>query len=232
MRTITIGLAFITALVVPPACGGNQDNSTGEVQVLAPSNLKAEPLDGAAHLTWQDNSDNEATFMIERKSTGADWAAIATVPFDTTQYHDAGLQPGTTYVYRVMAMPKAGEKGSYSNEATCSVPAKEGAVAAAAESSGKATAEAGAGAGAAANAPTARGGSGGDSAGRGGEPALNAGAGAGGAAANGGSGGSASSSTAGAGTGGTTAGSGTSGSGGSTGGAGTAGGASGHDAHH
>lgn len=63
--------------------------------------------------------------MIERMAGGAAWMTLAMVPFDTTQYHDPNLTPGTVYMYRVMAMPKSGghEIGSaYSNEATLTAP--------------------------------------------------------------------------------------------------------------
>ena len=90
-----------------------------------PTDLKAEALSGGAHLTWKDNSDNESSFMIERMVGSAAYAELATVPFDTTAYHDANLAPGT-YMYRVMAMPKDGTHASgttkYSNEETLTVP--------------------------------------------------------------------------------------------------------------
>ena len=78
-------------------------------------------LAGGGHLTWKDNSDNEASFMIERKVGTGSFAELITVPFDTTAHHDTPLTAGTTYVYRVMAMPKSGGHTTnlkYSNEAT------------------------------------------------------------------------------------------------------------------
>lgn len=57
--------------------------------------------------------------MIERKSDSSDWMTVATVPFDTTQYHDAKIDPTMTYMYRVTPMSKDGRHGPASNEATC-----------------------------------------------------------------------------------------------------------------
>ena len=100
-------------------CAKTSTDSAGTGDDLAaPTNLKAEPLSGGAHLTWVDNS-KEAEFMIERMSQGAAWKALTTVPFDTTQYHDATLEPNTTYMYRVMAMSQDGKHGPASNEAEC-----------------------------------------------------------------------------------------------------------------
>lgn len=57
--------------------------------------------------------------MIERKAEGADWLTLATVPFDTTQYHDTDLDPTLTYMYRVMPMSKDGKHGTTSKEVSC-----------------------------------------------------------------------------------------------------------------
>lgn len=113
---------FLTVL----GCGSDGESSSAGAGLKAPSNLKAEPLDRASHLTWTDNSD-EAEFMIERKASGGDWKTIGTVPFDTTQYHDADVDPSMTYMYRVMPMSKDGKHGPASNEASCMPLAAAGA---------------------------------------------------------------------------------------------------------
>lgn len=114
---IAIGILLSMALGVL-GCGSSNDSGTAAAGLKAPSNLKAEPLDHAAHLTWTDNSD-EAEFMIERMTEGAAWMTVATVPFDTTQYHDADVDPAKTYMYRVVPMAKDGTHGPASNEVTC-----------------------------------------------------------------------------------------------------------------
>lgn len=97
----------ISIIVLVAACGG------GGSAPAAPSNLTAEPLGGGAHLTWQDNSDDETEFMIMRKlQADPDFETIATVGADETQYHDAPLTSGETYVYVVMAMNDAGASES------------------------------------------------------------------------------------------------------------------------
>ena len=108
----------LSACLAAAACGSDTESDSGNDGLKAPSNLKAEPLERASHLTWTDNS-NEAEFMIERKTDGADWKTVATVPFDTTQYHDADVDPSMTYMYRVMPMSKDGKHGPASNEAHC-----------------------------------------------------------------------------------------------------------------
>lgn len=81
-----LGTLLLAATAFAGACG------MGDMMPNPPSNLQAMELEGGAHLTWQDNSDNEASFMIERMVDSGSYQALATVPFDTTSYHDAPLQ--------------------------------------------------------------------------------------------------------------------------------------------
>lgn len=105
-------MVFVALALV--GCGSS---NSGSAVPAAPSDLKAEELEGGAHLTWKDNSDNESGFMIERKVGATDYTTLATVPFNTTQYHDPNLTAGTAYTYHVMAMGKeAGKDSGFSNE--------------------------------------------------------------------------------------------------------------------
>ena len=82
----------------------------------APSGLSASALSSSQILlTWQDNSDNEEGFKIERDD-GSGFVEIASVPSNQTSYLDDNLSPNTTYIYQVKAYNSAGESG-YSNQA-------------------------------------------------------------------------------------------------------------------
>ena len=102
---------------------GCSSGSSGDPK--APSGLVVEELSGGAHVTWKDNSSDETEFMIERKTAGADFATVGSVPFDTTAYHDGTVTVGTLYTYRVRAM-KGDVMSSPTNEvdftATMSMP--------------------------------------------------------------------------------------------------------------
>jgi hypothetical protein len=63
-------------------------------------------------LNWQDNSDNENGFKIER-----DFIQIDTVGANVTSYSDTGLNPLTLYTYRVRAYNDA-DNSAYSNPAS------------------------------------------------------------------------------------------------------------------
>ena len=82
----------------------------------APGGLSASALSSSQILlTWQDNSDDEEGFKIERDE-GAGFQEIATVPANQTSYLDENLTPATTYTYQIKAYNSAGESG-YSNTA-------------------------------------------------------------------------------------------------------------------
>ena len=55
-------------------------------------------------LSWQDNSDNESGFMVQRRvDASTDWVEIGRAAANATLFSDTGLEPTTTYHYRVRA---------------------------------------------------------------------------------------------------------------------------------
>ncbi len=68
-------------------------------------------------LTWQDNADNEDWFKIERKKIGEIFGLIHSTGANTTSWSDTGIDPDTTYYYRVLAYNSAGDS-LYSNESS------------------------------------------------------------------------------------------------------------------
>lgn len=116
-------LALVAASALSGACDADDDGSDddgGAAAPAAPEMLTAEELGGGAHLTWVDASDNEDEFMIMKMdvTAGGEYEHVANVPFDTTQYHDAPLVSGTTYMFMVTAMNDAGSTDSAEIEFT------------------------------------------------------------------------------------------------------------------
>jgi hypothetical protein len=73
-------------------------------------------------LTWQDNSNNENNFVIERKTgTNGTFAQIAMVASNIVAYVDTSVSSGVTYCYRVDATNSAGAS-AYTNQACATVP--------------------------------------------------------------------------------------------------------------
>lgn len=72
----------------------------------APSNLVDSAVPGSSdkiNLNWQDNSNNEAGFMIERSLDRTTWTSVKSVEKDVTTFQDSGLEAATKYYYRVKA---------------------------------------------------------------------------------------------------------------------------------
>ncbi len=83
-----------------------------------PVNLGAEARSNRQiNLTWDDRSNNETGFKIERKgSAGGNWSPVTTVGAGSTNYLDGGLQSSRQYWYRVRATNNNGDSAN-SNEA-------------------------------------------------------------------------------------------------------------------
>ena len=87
--------------------------------IIFPNDLTATALNTTEiELNWQDRSDNEDGFSIERQDEGTDaFVELTTVGPNVTTWTDNGLDECGTYTYRVRAY-KITEYSIYSNEAT------------------------------------------------------------------------------------------------------------------
>jgi predicted phage tail protein len=76
------------------------------------------------NLTWVDGDNAEQGFKIERctGSDCSDFAQIATVEANVTNFSNTGLSPSTSYSYRLRAYNASGDS-DYSNIASASTPA-------------------------------------------------------------------------------------------------------------
>ena len=90
---------------------------SGETAPAAPSNLRATAQTGSGILVeWNDNSTNESSFLLERRTTGS-FQEIRDASAGTTSYLDTSASSGITYTYRVRAVNGTGSS-EYSNEAS------------------------------------------------------------------------------------------------------------------
>jgi hypothetical protein len=96
-------------------------NASCAPKPAAPTALTATAGKREVTLAWQDKSDNEETFLIERStSVDSGYTQVATVGANTTTYVDRGVVRKTTYYYRVRAANAAG-RSAYSNVASVRV---------------------------------------------------------------------------------------------------------------
>jgi PKD repeat protein len=105
---------------------GATGTSATTVTVMGPPAAPADLTAASSYvarvtLRWNDTSDNEQSFKIERApaNTGA-FTVIATVAANTVTYTDKGVKSGATYMYRVRAINNAGPS-AYSNTASVKV---------------------------------------------------------------------------------------------------------------
>jgi len=118
----------ITRIRIDPVAVGNGSEVVGiqwvklvqNVNPGAPSNLQAtsttmNQVDRQVNLSWTDNSNNETSFYIERKTGGGDYSLVGVISANTTGFQDRYLKSATTYTYRVYITNFTGN-ALYSNE--------------------------------------------------------------------------------------------------------------------
>jgi hypothetical protein len=97
-------------LVKPSVAGAAPGDPTPQQHVPpAPYGLVAKPVGrGTLELNWTDTI-GESGYRIERSDDGVNgWTQVGATAANTTQFADAGLERGRTYVYRVRADSAAG----------------------------------------------------------------------------------------------------------------------------
>jgi len=89
----------------------------------APTSLVATAINSSQiNLTWVDNSNNETGFQIERSLTaGSGFVLISTEAPNITSFSDNGLNPQTTYYYRIRSIGTNGYS-TYSIVANATTP--------------------------------------------------------------------------------------------------------------
>lgn len=92
-----------------------------------PSSLRAAAAGATeASLSWRDNSDDETGFGIEVQEAGRSWEYLGTIDESYTTATIEGLDPATTYVFRVRAV----------NDTSLSAPSNKATVTTAASGDG------------------------------------------------------------------------------------------------
>jgi len=86
---------------------------------IRPTGLAVALNNNNAVLTWQDNSNIETGYVVERKSNNSNWTVVARLEANTISYTDNNLA-SMTYYYRVKAVYNT-EESLYSNEASITV---------------------------------------------------------------------------------------------------------------
>jgi hypothetical protein len=98
--TITVQATFGTENVMFTSTVGNPN--------IAPKasgipEIEQNPGETTSVVTWEDRSNNESGFHIERSLDNQNWTRIGTVPKNATTYSDSGLTPDRPHSYRIVA---------------------------------------------------------------------------------------------------------------------------------
>jgi len=72
-------------------------------------------------INWQDNTDDETGFIIERSEDGVNFTQVTQTAANTTTYTDEGLVPNKTYYYRLKTIT-ATEESAYSSPVSVKTP--------------------------------------------------------------------------------------------------------------
>jgi hypothetical protein len=126
MRKVLVWILASLPAIVIAACSSSASPAAAEADPgapPAPSGLAATPMGAGIHLSWKDNSSDEAEFQIERRDASGAYTKIATVTFDVVQYHDTSVTAARRYAYRTRAVSSGGARSGYSNEVVLEAPA-------------------------------------------------------------------------------------------------------------
>lgn len=139
---LSLGLGLGLGVV---ACEHDCD-SCGHDVPATPHDVAAELFKSGVHLTWEDASDDEDNFVVERwarsaatvqdggsaelsadlarpreaQAFGVHFVELVKLPENTEDYFDEDVDGGLTYVYRIKAVNDAGS--STSDEVEITVP--------------------------------------------------------------------------------------------------------------
>ena len=94
----------------------------GIESISSPTSVSASATETQVTLTWQDNSDNEDGFVIERSDADSlAFSQVGTTGADSTSFVDATVSEGAAYVYRVKANNSfANRSSAYSDSVSVS----------------------------------------------------------------------------------------------------------------
>lgn len=117
-KHVVLLLVLLVSLAIGLAgCGKKRHYVAPPPEPGAPTNLVATAVSSTQiDLTWTDNSTDEKGFYVYRRN-GDSYRRIIALDVNTTSYSNAGLNPQTTYWYKITSYSDAGESSS-SNEAS------------------------------------------------------------------------------------------------------------------
>lgn len=101
--------AYQVAACHPQACSAPSDIASAVTVPAAPTGDSATAVSNTRiDIHWADHSATEDSFRVERRTASTAFTEIVSTGPGVTLYADTGLQPGTTYRYRIRACNSGG----------------------------------------------------------------------------------------------------------------------------
>ncbi len=121
-NNLTNGVAYRWQVTAVNSAGEGAASNIASLTVNAlpkdPTNLGAVTMSASRiDLRWQDASDNETGFVVQRSLGTGPYASIATVAANSTSFINVGLLPRKNYCYRVFAINDFGLSQGYAGPA-------------------------------------------------------------------------------------------------------------------
>ena len=73
-------------------------------------------------LSWADSAHDNKGYLIQQSTDGMNFTQVGTAPANATSFSVTGLQPGTTYSFRMCAFNSVGNS-AFTGTATATTPA-------------------------------------------------------------------------------------------------------------
>ena len=101
---LLISLSILLTLITTQS--GSSQADSPHAAPTTPINIKCMGWEeDTVVVSWEDKSDNETEFRVERSDNGGAWSEIATVAANTGSYNDTGVDVSNQgHRYRVRAV--------------------------------------------------------------------------------------------------------------------------------
>ncbi|MTI22116.1 T9SS type A sorting domain-containing protein, partial [Fulvivirga sp. RKSG066] len=113
-------LAFLSSTPFEMGSASQPSAAPQPLELIAPNNLSATLKNDEVELSWELNSSDEVSYVLERKSDNDDFTELQTIDNSVFSFSDKTIVAGKNYDYRIKAIADS-RSSCYSNTASVSV---------------------------------------------------------------------------------------------------------------
>ena len=115
-NSVALGEAYNYRVIVFDNSGDGARSNEVEVHMQPPNDptgLEVDPYNSnTLTVSWNDNSEGESGFEIDRSTDGNNWSNVGNTGPDENVFIDTGLESDSTFIYRVRAISALGSSDS------------------------------------------------------------------------------------------------------------------------